>query len=294
MTAYRWIPWLTRTTPFDRPSVGDPFVTASSPRVEVTITSDRPATFARAASRRPQPRAASLSWPRTCATSISVPVPTTRRPAAPSRGTQITFFHRTMSADAVLDVAARAFDHFSERIGAYPYAQLAIAEIGPWAPLESPSLFWLPNNAPRRLLPWMTAHETAHQWFYSVVGNDQAREPFADEAITDFIARDLIDRFVASQCPPGKLDRTIYQLGECYPWVIYVQGDAFLRDLRDGSRQCRLLPGPGRLLRRPSIRTGRHARRSRRRSMQPPVDRPTTPPVPDALPACVSLPTDGI
>jgi hypothetical protein len=137
-----------------------------------------------------------------------------------------------MAPDPVLDVAARSFERFSERIGAYPYRQLAIAEIGPWAALESPSLFWLPDNAPGRLLPWMTAHEMGHQWFYSVVGNDQAREPFADEALTDFIARDFINRFVRSQCSPGKLDRTIYDLAECYPWVIYVQGDAFLRDYR--------------------------------------------------------------
>ena len=30
LTAYRWIPWLSRTTRFDRPSVGDPYVTANS------------------------------------------------------------------------------------------------------------------------------------------------------------------------------------------------------------------------------------------------------------------------
>ncbi len=228
MTAYRWIPWLTRTTPFDRPSVGDPFVTASSPRVEVTITSDRPATFA-TSGEQTAATTGSVSFVaenvRDFNFSASPDYETTSRTV---RGTQITFFHLTMSPDQVLDVAARSFDHFSERIGAYPYAQLAIAEIGPWAALESPSLFWVPNNAPARLLPWMTAHETAHQWFYSVVGNDQAREPFADEALTDFVARDLISRFVRSHCPPGKLDRTIYDLAECYPWVIYVQGDAFL------------------------------------------------------------------
>jgi aminopeptidase N len=26
-------------------------------------------------------------------------------------------------------------------------------------------------------------HETAHQWFYSLVGNDQARDPWLDEAL---------------------------------------------------------------------------------------------------------------
>jgi len=232
MTAYRWIPWLTRTTPFDRPSVGDPFVTASSPRVEVTISTDRAAVFATSGE---QVSASADSFTFLAANvrdfnfSASPDYQTTSRSV---RGTEITFFHRTMPPDPVLAVAARAFDRFSERIGGYPYRQLSIAEIGPWAALESPSLFWLPSNAPGRLLPWMTAHEMGHQWFYSVVGNDQAREPFADEALTDFIARDLLNSFVRSQCPPGKLDRTIYDLAECYPWVIYVQGDEFLQRYR--------------------------------------------------------------
>jgi hypothetical protein len=93
-------------------------------------------------------------------------------------------------------------------------------------------LFWLPNNA-GRLLPWETAHETGHQWFYSVVGNDQALEPFADEALVDFMARNLLDDFVPSQCAPDYLDKTIYNIGSCYPWVVYVQGNLWLRDYRN-------------------------------------------------------------
>jgi aminopeptidase N len=75
----------------------------------------------------------------------------------------------------------------------------------------------------------MVAHEVAHQWFYSAVGNDQARDPFADEALADYMARDLLNRFVPSQCPQGRLDHSIYDIGDCYAWVVYVQGDAWLR-----------------------------------------------------------------
>ena len=75
----------------------------------------------------------------------------------------------------------------------------------------------------------------AHQWFYSAVGNDQALEPFADEAITDYMARDLINRFVDSTCPTDRLDHSIYDIRDCYAWVIYVQGDEWLRELRQRS-----------------------------------------------------------
>lgn len=230
VTGYRWIPWLSRTTPFNRPSVGDPYVTASSPHVRVEITGDPSLLFGttgvetssaggthvfEAHDVRDFNFAASASYHEATRT---------------VRGINLRLLYRELDAQSVLDITARAVNEYSDRIGAYPYPQLTITEVGPWAPLESPTLFWLPSNAPARLLPWMTAHETGHQWFYSVVGNDQAREPFADEAITDFISRSLISRFVPSQCAPDFLDYSIYDLGPCYPWVVYVQGDAWLRD----------------------------------------------------------------
>ena len=38
---YRWLPWISRATRFNRPNHGDPFVTVSSPSVTVRITTDR-------------------------------------------------------------------------------------------------------------------------------------------------------------------------------------------------------------------------------------------------------------
>src|SRR5215203_2979385 len=38
---YRWLPWVSKATPFARPNHGDPFVTAVSPYVRVTIRTDR-------------------------------------------------------------------------------------------------------------------------------------------------------------------------------------------------------------------------------------------------------------
>ena len=43
---YRWLPWVSRKTPFDRPNFGDPFVTPTSPLVRVRIVPDRALRFA--------------------------------------------------------------------------------------------------------------------------------------------------------------------------------------------------------------------------------------------------------
>jgi len=233
LTAYRWIPWLSRSTPFDRPNVGDPFVTASSPHVTVSITADREITVAATGQRVGGSGLTQTLEARDVRDFNLAASPSYQTRSVDVAGTTVTFFYRRLPADSVLDTAARAMRDYAARIGPYPHAHLTIAEIGPWSPFESPAHFWLPDNAPARLLPWMVAHEVAHQWFYSAVGNDQAREPFADEALSDLMARSLISRFVSSQCPVGRLDHSIYDIGECYPWVIYVQGVAWLRDLRD-------------------------------------------------------------
>jgi hypothetical protein len=145
-------------------------------------------------------------------------------------GTTITFFYKTLDATKVLNWAVTAFDTYSANVGAYPSDQLNIAEVGPWADIESPGLFWLRSNLPGRYLPWTVAHETAHMWFYSTVGNDQAIEPFADEAVADFMARKLVDKWASSQCAKSRLDITVYtKPGKCYPWIVYVQGNLYLK-----------------------------------------------------------------
>jgi hypothetical protein len=233
LTAYRWIPWLSRTTRFNRPNVGEPWVTASSPRVSVEVTTDRDVTFA-TSGRQTSGSGLTQTFEASDVRDFNLAAsPDYRTRSVDVGGVPVTFFYRTLPAETVLEVAARAVRSFARNIGPYPHDQLTIAEVGPWAPFESPAHFWLPSNASNRLLPWMVAHETAHQWFYSAVGNDQSREPFADEALSDFISRDLVNRFVDSNCAPGRFDQSIYDIGDCYGWVIYVQGDAWLRNLRD-------------------------------------------------------------
>jgi hypothetical protein len=75
-------------------------------------------------------------------------------------------------------------------------------------------------------------HETAHQWFYGLVGSDQALQPFADEAPTDFITRYVNGSFRSAGCSAMSLDRPIYAYRACYYEVIYVQGANVLNSVR--------------------------------------------------------------
>ena len=97
--------------------------------------------------------------------------------------------------------------------------------------MESPGLTWIPTGAGS--LSYLVAHETAHQWFYGIVGTDQARQPFDDEAAADFVARHVLGLRRASRCPTVRLDLSIYSYSaSCYYEDIYIQGGNLIDDTR--------------------------------------------------------------
>ncbi len=242
MTAYRWIPWLSRPINFEANRQGDPWVTPLSPRVDVTIKSDRKLKIASTGQRT----AASANG--LIQTFVAYNVRDFNFTAAPNYrvrsqtvGTsggsvRVKLFYRSLPAGKVLRWVAAALRGYSSKVGAYAYPVLNIGEVDRHAaPIESPEHFWVPSNTPSRLLPWAVTHETGHQWFYAVVGNDQVTQPFADEAVVDFMARNLVDRWAKSprSCGVQNLDGSVSSYGSCYPWVIYVQGNLYLRDYYD-------------------------------------------------------------
>jgi hypothetical protein len=85
-------------------------------------------------------------------------------------------------APRMLDNARRALRELSARYGAYPWRNYTIV-VPPDLPsvgIEYPTLSFVGRSGHPRLF---VNHETAHQWFYSLVGNDQARDPWLDETL---------------------------------------------------------------------------------------------------------------
>jgi hypothetical protein len=87
------------------------------------------------------------------------------------------------------------------------------------------------------------SHETAHQWFYGIVGDDEAREPWTDEAAADFLARYVLHERRTSRCPVARLDRSIYDYSSrCYYEVVYIQGGNLIDDVRRRIGNARFWP----------------------------------------------------
>ena len=94
------------------------------------------------------------------------------------------------AAEAALTYATAALQVYSRRFGPYPFAKMDIAAAmllnrG----MEYPQLNMLGVDLYRRArknLEFLVAHEVAHQWWYNLVGNDQVREPWLDEGLTEY------------------------------------------------------------------------------------------------------------
>ena len=103
-------------------------------------------------------------------------------------------------AELAAETAALCLRSFQRRFGPYPYTRLTFVA-APFASfgLEFPGIVLLAGRMydlagsegglPNRVLLESTAaHETAHQWFYGLVGSDPQEEPWLDEAPAQYAA----------------------------------------------------------------------------------------------------------
>ena len=233
---YRWVPWISRATPFSRPNYGDPFVTPASAAVHAVLRSDVPLRWATTGTRTalsPDGLTATFDAANVRDFIVTATRDATTRTATVN-GTAVRVVGRSgFPSSTVLSYAETALTRLEAKLGSYPYPVLTIAESAGGYGMEGPMTVWIPPHVASANLRYLVTHEVAHGWFYGLVGNDQAREPFADEAMTDMVARNVLGMRRSSQCSTARLDLSIYLYSSaCYYEDIYIQGGNLLDDAR--------------------------------------------------------------
>lgn len=106
--------------------------------------------------------------------------------------TTITSYYFTEQAGKqALDYAAESLEFFNEIFGEYPYPRFNVVESDFYiGGMEYPNLIMLDYNlyqiSDLEYLELVTVHETAHQWWYGLVGNNQITDAWLDEGLTEY------------------------------------------------------------------------------------------------------------
>jgi hypothetical protein len=231
---YRWLPWVSRDVQFNRPNHGDPFITGVSPRVTVKVTTERPMVIAATGDRIAASGLTQTFEARNVRDFTITAAPDFRTGSRVVGGTTVRVYYRPgFAAATALDQASRAIARMGALVGPYPHVHFKVVQSPGGYGMESPGLIWIPTGTASGNMPYLVHHETAHQWFYSTVGADQASEPFTDEAAADFLAREVLGSRRGSRCSTGRLDLSIYQYSSgCYYEIVYIQGGNFLNEIR--------------------------------------------------------------
>jgi hypothetical protein len=161
-------------------------------------------------------------------------------------------FHKN-AGEQVLTETVNAIRLYSELFTDYPRKNLTVVEADFLDGMEYDGFYFLSkgfynlfDGTPKGYLTTIAVHETAHQWWYSLVANDQALEPWLDEAFCTYseylyyenIYPDLKDWWWAYRVnfytPQGKIDAAIYDYQGFIPYrnATYLRGAKFLQELR--------------------------------------------------------------
>jgi hypothetical protein len=157
------------------------------------------------------------------------------------------------AGEGILYGAVQAVSIYAAKFAPYPYETLAVVQTDIHDGQEYDGLVFLASDfygqyggGAKNNLTTIGIHEIAHQWWFGLVGDDQAMEPWLDEAMATYSERIFyeynyprygdwwwqfrVDYFGAS----GYVDTSIYNGGSfrTYTNAVYLNGAHFMEDLR--------------------------------------------------------------
>lgn len=88
-----------------------------------------------------------------------------------------------------LESAAQSLTFYSQTFGDYAYPCYSVVETDfPYGGMEYPGLVMISSALTESDYPMVIAHETAHQWWYAMVGSNQFEAAWQDEGLAEYSA----------------------------------------------------------------------------------------------------------
>ena len=157
------------------------------------------------------------------------------------------------AGEGAMIASVQALEVFSEKFGPYPHKTLSIVMADFKDSMEFSALYFhsrsfydLYDGTRQNYLTFVAVHETAHQWWFDQVANDQALEPWLDESLTTYseslyyetLYPDLLPLWWSNRIdffePKGFIDIPVYdgQNDDNYKHTVYFNGARFFQELR--------------------------------------------------------------
>ncbi|MCC6300123.1 MAG: M1 family metallopeptidase [Anaerolineales bacterium] len=155
--------------------------------------------------------------------------------------------------EALLQTTVQALQVFTEKFGPYRHKTLTAVQGDFDDGMEFSAFYFISysyfnqyQGTPNNYLVYIAAHETAHQWWFDRVANDQAIEPWLDEALATYSERIYLETVYPDSVDlwqdyryfefenAGFVDTQIYDGGGQRPYwdKVYLTGARFLDELR--------------------------------------------------------------
>lgn len=168
--------------------------------------------------------------------------------------TSYYFAFNEAGGQGALQASGQALQVYGARFGPYPHKSLAIVMGDFNDGMEYSAFFYLSRDfynlydgTPANYLTFVAVHETAHQWWFEQVANDQALQPWLDETLATYSERvyyestypDLVSWWWSYRIdfykPEGFVDIPIYEGQGFRPYTnaTYFQGAHFLEKVRE-------------------------------------------------------------
>ncbi len=159
---------------------------------------------------------------------------------------------------AAFEITKQALSLYSDLFGPYEQSSISMVQADFNHGMEYEGMYFQSRGffdtyggSEQSYLIAIAAHETAHQWWYGKISNDQAFEPWLDEALCTFSELAFYEHLYPQSVdwwwgtrvnyydPDGRIDRSIYDFQEyidqylSYRDATYLQGAKFMAALKN-------------------------------------------------------------